>query len=282
MHLTMSAETDDALLTALQAILKPTTSRKKRGRYTKILHESIECDPYILDALLGYALENRCIEPSEFLPTLTKVQMHIDTHINNFLAAKAKEAMPKINREIIEFYEKNAELGDKKFAECLKEISDSGLSFFEFPLHDSYTDYKECKYFHIRNGWTFNNDRGFDAFVDDVDFVILYHATSTVFEDKITEDGLLPPEATGNNRPDLDEFKEYLGDRGEAFFKEFKKQYNETRKKSVYFSTARLASVLSEMRSKTVFELENTFTSNYKRLEAYLAENLLANIINAY
>ncbi len=230
-------KTEKDILDAIRIVLKPTTSRQKRNNYLTGIHRCTDYDPYVLDAYFDYALNSRRIDASDFLPKLNNFQNRLDAKIPEFLKEIAKEALPKIDLELINFYENN-KYGDKAFAECLSELYDSKMLFFEISTEWPIDDYTTPKHFRMGMGKKINeNHRKYEYFLDSADVIILYHATSTVFDSKIKTNGLQPPVKTGII-PDPELRREEIIERlGIEKFEHFKKSYEESRKFSVYLST---------------------------------------------
>ncbi len=231
-------KTGEELFNAIKIVLKPTTSRQKRRNNLTGIHKIVDCDPYLLDAFFDYALKSGAIDASEFLPKLSFLQKHIDAELPDVLRKKAKEALPKIDLELIDFY-KNSEYGDKKFAERLRDVSDAGTLFFEVPTIDVIDDYTTTRHFNMERSKKLNKTyKIYEYFLDSADVIIVYHATSTAKDAEIKKNGLQPPARTGSI-PDPELRREEIIKRcGIEKFECFKKSYEESRKFSVYFSTA--------------------------------------------
>lgn len=223
------------------ALVGTTSSRRRRILFTDI-HQKIECEPYILDRFIGYALENNTTDPDEFLETLSAVQEYIDANIPLFLERNAEELLPKITSELIDFYQSNGEHGNSFLAERIQEMSDEGKMVFEFPLYylPRGVKYYSPKYFNRKTKleWSYYDYRDFAEIAD---AVILYHGTSSVFEGDIKRNGLCPPDITDEHLIYSEDYKAgFIERNGIQKYKEFVKSYEDSRKYSVYFSTARL------------------------------------------
>lgn len=229
--------------------LKKTTSNKKRRKLFTDIHQNMDCEPYLLDVFIGHALKSDIRKPEEFLEKLSLVQRHVESDIPAFLKRTAEGLLPNINTEVGEFYQNDERYGNSGLAQRIQEMNDNGKILFEYPLYDSATSFFYCpKYFpyQIRESeWTYYDYRDFAEMAD---AIILYHATTNVFDENIRKNGFQPPVDTRNELLWLKDCKKYLAEETDTEATEkFSKSYISTRKYSVYFSTARSSAIKQDI-----------------------------------
>ena len=224
--------------------LKKTTSRKKRRKLFTDIHQEIDCNPYLLDKFIDYALKNNLREPTEFLEKLANSSRNIKKEIPVFLKRNAEEFLLKINSEIINFYQNDKHYNNNGLAQRIQEMNNEGKIIFEYPLYDSATSFWYVpKYFSKKIKEPKPVYYDYRDFAEIADAIILYHGTSNIFDENI-KNGLQPPVATKNELIVLEDYENYLRDDiTPEELEKFRESYEATRKYSVYFSTARLSSI---------------------------------------
>lgn len=230
----------------LERALKPTTSKKKRKMCLANAKKRLDVHSVVFDTCFEDSFGKR--DADGFLQMIYPVQENIETDIPRFLDKKEREALPKINAELIEFYDKHRD-GDKGVAELIRRLNNRCKFVFEFPMQDSASFLQETS-------WPITKDRpigdinyDFRGLAQKADYMIMYHGTCTRFDAAVEQDGLQPPSSTGldyNKMLEhikgliLNKFEEH---EAEERFAEFKATFEKSRKDSVYISTARSANL---------------------------------------
>jgi len=221
----------------IDIILRPTTSNKKRRRFAKELYEKSDYPPVVLDECLDYALRN-IISASDFPGFLDNVKTSFTDGLPTFITELEISTLIKINQELIDFYKEE----DKALSDRIRQLNENRKMVFEFHDKDSIGFFGEhTKHFRDKKKINYKKERyNFRRMLKSADYLIIYHGTSSVFDEVIEEQGICPPSMTGNENDIISKYKQYLdGHMDKEKFERLKESIEKNRLGSVYFSIAR-------------------------------------------
>lgn len=95
------------------------------------------------------------------------------------------------NREISEFVSEY--YGGSPERDLITELTEKGKTVIELP-----SDYEPLLFLSSVRNYTKTDHQKWEKRLENFDFIVLYHGTSTVYQDEIVNQGLLPRELTGN------------------------------------------------------------------------------------
>ncbi|MEA3514202.1 MAG: hypothetical protein U9R34_01895 [Nanoarchaeota archaeon] len=223
----------------LDIILRPTTSKKKRKRFAKEFYDLSDYPSILLDVCFDFVLKEK-MDSSNSLELFEKVHSYFIADLPGFTRELEMSILIQVNRELIDFYSDSGAEGEKDLAARIRKLNDDGKLVFEFHEKDSIGVFeKHTQYFTDKKRFDYDRERyDFRSILESSDYLILYHGTSSVFDELIEKQGICPPSMTGYDI--ISKYEQYLDKNMEGEkFERLRQSIENNRMDSVYFSIGR-------------------------------------------
>ena len=223
----------------IDIILRPTTSKKKRKRFAKEFYELSSYPPILLDVCFDLTLKEK-MDSSNSLKLFEKVHSYFIADLPRFTRELEMSTLKQVNHELIDFYNDSGAEGEQNLAKNIRKINDDGKLVFEFHEKNSIGDFeKQTQYFTDKKRFDYGREKyDFRPILESADYIILYHGTSSVFDELIEKQGICPPSMTGNDI--ISKYEQYLDkNMGAEKFERLMQSIENDRLDSVYLSLAR-------------------------------------------